>query len=327
MKPDLLLVLVTSFVALAPAGRPGESDPVGYAFKKPPLNAMGIASLEDLRGKPVLISFWGTRSGPSISGGVPPALKVQDEYGDAIQVILVECQGATRDQYEAFAWSHEWMGTAAMWTSERPVQMTGKIMPESCLLDADGRIVMQGSNDSLSGKLDKAIAAEVKKSKKAPAGTPPALEKAWSAFEKGGLADALSECDKAGTDEAKVAREHFVSSAKSKVDRAQRLIDDGYLFEAEKLTDALAAETKGVADLEPLVAAQVARIASPEMATEREASKAVGQFFAQITAAKKKPFEAGTVQKAELLAKKHADTKSGERAARFVELSRVKPPS
>lgn len=31
-----------------------------YGFQKAPLNGMGVKSLKALRGKPVLIEFWGT---------------------------------------------------------------------------------------------------------------------------------------------------------------------------------------------------------------------------------------------------------------------------
>ena len=32
-----------------------------YSFRSAPTNSMGIKSLEELKGKPVLIEFWGTR--------------------------------------------------------------------------------------------------------------------------------------------------------------------------------------------------------------------------------------------------------------------------
>lgn len=32
-----------------------------YQFNTAPMNARGVRNLEDLRGKPVLIDFWGTR--------------------------------------------------------------------------------------------------------------------------------------------------------------------------------------------------------------------------------------------------------------------------
>ncbi len=36
-------------------------DEVSYFFSKPPLNGMGVKSLADLRGRPVLVELWGTR--------------------------------------------------------------------------------------------------------------------------------------------------------------------------------------------------------------------------------------------------------------------------
>ena len=35
-------------------------DQASYSFSDAPLNSMGVKSLEALRGKPVLIEFWGT---------------------------------------------------------------------------------------------------------------------------------------------------------------------------------------------------------------------------------------------------------------------------
>ena len=32
-----------------------------YTFREAPVNAMGVKSLSDLRGKPVLVEFWGTK--------------------------------------------------------------------------------------------------------------------------------------------------------------------------------------------------------------------------------------------------------------------------
>jgi len=32
-----------------------------YTFRSAPVNSMGVKSLKDLRGKPVLVEFWGTR--------------------------------------------------------------------------------------------------------------------------------------------------------------------------------------------------------------------------------------------------------------------------
>lgn len=46
---------------LATSPRAAAADAASYTFKQAPVNAAGITSLEELRGKPVLIDFWGTR--------------------------------------------------------------------------------------------------------------------------------------------------------------------------------------------------------------------------------------------------------------------------
>ena len=36
-------------------------DTVDYTFSQPPIDGLGLMSLRDLRGKPILVEFWGTR--------------------------------------------------------------------------------------------------------------------------------------------------------------------------------------------------------------------------------------------------------------------------
>lgn len=36
-------------------------DSKNFRFQKAPVNSMGVKSMAELRGKPVLIDFWGTR--------------------------------------------------------------------------------------------------------------------------------------------------------------------------------------------------------------------------------------------------------------------------
>ena len=36
-------------------------DTASFSFRGPLVNGMGLKSLDDLRGKPVLVDFWGTR--------------------------------------------------------------------------------------------------------------------------------------------------------------------------------------------------------------------------------------------------------------------------
>lgn len=60
-----LVSLATCGLALAglallqPAA--AEGSKVDFRFSTPPVNAAGIKGLAELRGKPVLVDFWGTR--------------------------------------------------------------------------------------------------------------------------------------------------------------------------------------------------------------------------------------------------------------------------
>ena len=53
-------VFLASAAALAAHAGPGDKAK-SYTFRAPPLNSLGVKSLAELRGKPVLIDFWGTR--------------------------------------------------------------------------------------------------------------------------------------------------------------------------------------------------------------------------------------------------------------------------
>jgi hypothetical protein len=46
-------------VALLLANATGAGDSANYKFSKSPVNAMGVQGIADLRGKPILIDFWG----------------------------------------------------------------------------------------------------------------------------------------------------------------------------------------------------------------------------------------------------------------------------
>ena len=47
--------------SVAIPGAPAVGDVVDHKFGTPPMNSGGLTNLADLRGKPLLIEFWGTR--------------------------------------------------------------------------------------------------------------------------------------------------------------------------------------------------------------------------------------------------------------------------
>jgi hypothetical protein len=183
-------------------------------------------------------------------------------------------------------------------------------------------VILQGNPGGFGKKLEAAIEAEIKKAKQAPAGVPEAMKAAWTSYLKGDVAAAITECDKIASDESKAAKAQFVNATKARIARVKWLLDNGYVSEADELATALSKSVKGVADLEPKLAEQTARLASTELANEREADKAWTNFVSQTS--KKKPFDAASIQRAESIAKKYPETKTAARATHLVELAKVK---
>ncbi len=252
---------------------------------------------------------------------MPTSTKLQDQYGDDVQVIFVECQGTAKDVYEAFAWKMKWMGNRSMWTTERPIPTKGNGLPETALIGVDGTVLLQGNPGDFGKKFEEAVAAEVKKSKDAPAGTPTELKKAWQLFNKGDLGAAIAECDKLANDASAKAKAEFEKRTGARIARAKWLLDNGYVAEADKAITALEKSVQTHADLAPKVAEQRKRLADPELANEREADKAFTGFVAKV--AKEKPFEDANVKKAQAIAAKYPGTKTAARVERFVALSKV----
>ena len=70
MRVTSLLLASAALLGLAAAAAPFSINPAAQAatgdfpehtFRGPVWNGMGIGALADLRGKPVLVEFWGTR--------------------------------------------------------------------------------------------------------------------------------------------------------------------------------------------------------------------------------------------------------------------------
>ena len=62
MNHRILFGLCLSLLA-SPLAAQGsqDGDRPEYTFREVPFNGRGVTSLNDLRGKPILIDFWGTR--------------------------------------------------------------------------------------------------------------------------------------------------------------------------------------------------------------------------------------------------------------------------
>lgn len=56
----IALLVAGSSLGSAPASTT-DDEPASHTFRRSPFNAYGLAKLEELRGVPVLIEFWGRR--------------------------------------------------------------------------------------------------------------------------------------------------------------------------------------------------------------------------------------------------------------------------
>jgi hypothetical protein len=260
---------------------------------------------------------------------VPASLELQREYGSDLQVLFVECQGADLATAEAFAWRQKWMGTAAMWTTERPLDPEGNGLPAFALLDTEGNVLLKGNPLDMKKKIEEAIALQVEKAKSPPAGTPAKLAKAWGTFVKGNVAAALAECDKLGAADAGLAetaqalRAQMVARTEARIARATWLGENGYPGEGREQLLALGKAVDGCAELVDAVARPLAKLAlTPALQAEIDATKALASL--QQKMAKDKPFDDGNLKSLEKLAEKHAGTKAADRATHLLQLAKLK---
>jgi hypothetical protein len=311
--------------ALAPALR---GDASSYAFAIPPVNAMGVSGMADLRGKPVLLEFFDLHD-PGAAAVVAQALELQRKLGDDLQVLLVEGKGAELATLEAFAWRQKWMGTAAMWTSERPLEPEGGALPAFALLAADGQPVLSGKPLEQAKELNAAIAAQVKCADDAPHGTPAKLEKAWAKFAKGASAEGLSECDKAVAadpslaEAAKALRAEMIARIDRSIARTQWLFDNGYSSAANARLANLAKTLTGDAAQMDKIADMMADMLLSNAGHEAEDKAREALLALEQRMAKSKPFEESNLASLRRFAETHAGTRAAERARHLLELAKI----
>ena len=255
---------------------------------------------------------------------MPASLKLQEEYGDKIQVIFVESQGATPEAAEKFAFQRSWLNGPSMWTSERPFSTGARGLPNFVLLSNDGEVLLKGNPMAMKGQIEEAIEAEVRKGKKAPEGTPKALEKAWKEFRKGEYTKAIALAKKAGSkpdvaEDSAVAAELFEARAGAALDEVRWCMENGYLTLAEDRLKVLSKRLKGQDELMNRASALEEELESEAYEAEWAASKAFEKLLSKVN---RKGADERTADSLDAIAEKHPGTKSGERAARMAGMLR-----
>jgi len=243
---------------------------------------------------------------------------MSEEYGDAINVLFVEVQGADARKIEHFALQKRWLGTNAMWTTERPLNVGLRGIPNFALLDANGAVVLKGYSTRLHSEIEELVAAEVKAIAKGPKDLPKALKSAWKSFQKGDLAKGIAGAEKVATkggDDAEAATDlarGFRAQASARVDRAKWMTEHGYVIEADDLVDDLAKALKGEDELVARVHELRAVLDSDDMKVEMEAAKIFAKAEAMLYEDGLKA--RGIEKKFSKIAKKYEGTETAKRA-------------
>ena len=103
----------------------------------------GTVSLEQARGKVVLLNFWATWCGPCRME-VPDLVELQNKYKDRLQVIGLVVDDADEDAVREFAKKYGVNYPVALATNELRIQFGGiPALPTSFIIDAQGRVVQK----------------------------------------------------------------------------------------------------------------------------------------------------------------------------------------
>lgn len=250
---------------------------------------------------------------------MPSALKTAAEYGDDLTVLFVEVQGASPEKAEQFAWKRKWMGTNAIWTTERPFRTGSRGIPNFALLSSTGEVLMKGDPGSMHKQIMEAIDAEIAAKKDGPANAPKSLKKHYKALAKGQVGKALAGANEivAAAGEDVAAATELVESITAQVERSLSDIDtmlaEGMVIEAEEHFDALEKSLKGTDTFAEALTAKEAALKAADKGAAKKLTKIVRALEEDG------PSDANVAKLAKF-AKKNGDGAVGARARRLLDV-------
>lgn len=255
---------------------------------------------------------------------MPAALNLARAHEDDLVVLFVQSQGLSSDESEAFALGRKWLGTQAMWTSERPFSTGSRGLPSFALVSSNGEILLKGNPLAVKKELEEAIKSEIARSRKAPDSVPRSLKGAWTDFAKGKYAKALAAARKAiasGGEDAESAEETlevFERRLDSRIRRISWMIENGRYLDALDRLETLGKAIRGAEEYESRIEELRSQLKSSELAPEIAAAKTLARIEKKLHAEGPEP---RIIKELEKFAGRKAGTKAAERARRLVALA------
>jgi hypothetical protein len=252
---------------------------------------------------------------------VPAAVKLQQEFGDRLQVIFVESQGTGHEKSVGFALKAGWLGNNAIWTSQRPFSTGSGGLPSFALLDANGQVVLKGSSNAMHSQIVNEIERMVGKPDYGD--IPKSVEKIYKELNKGKIASAYVMAEKliakpgskdteivlAGANTALAAvQERF----DNRVSAINWLTENGYPIRAlDDAKDLLKAVSKNDT-MKENVSSLVDRLESDEFKQQMKWDKSLTKL--EMNMFIKKEGDPRSISKIEELAQEAGDTPVAKRA-------------
>ncbi len=251
---------------------------------------------------------------------MPLAIKMQEEYGDDVQFLFIESQGASAKDMEKFVLQKKWFSDAAIWTCEPPFETGAGGIPHCVVLSNDGEVLINDNPLSAHTAIEEALKEQLKLAKKGPSDLGPLCRAAWVDFEKGNFAAAIKSLeavpDGVEKDAADKLSGKLAVRAKAKLARLDWLIESAEFEQADKLAATLA---KGLAghELATKLTELSSKLTAKEMAPEREAAKQLEKLEKRIA---KDGLDAAVVKALNAFGEKFGETRAGKRAKHMAEL-------
>ena len=251
---------------------------------------------------------------------MPAAVKLQEEYGEDLQVLFVHSQRGSEQDVVRRQLERKWLGGRSMWTNEYPFSTGSGGLPNFALLDADGRVVMKGISTRLMKPMEEKIAELVKAGKDAPEDLPKPVAKAFVDLRKGEYTKALAVLDKQiekpSGGKAEIAeaamqvRGQLLERAEAHLGRLRWMAENGYAEDAQDGLKDFIKVAKGGESVQEGIAALQANFKSADMKAELSAA-------GDLRKLEKKMYEdpKGKHRRSlEKFVEKHAGTKAAKRA-------------